>query len=211
MREVNWKQKHLKNLCLFDPPIPTVTYLFAILLSFQMYTKLFFSIFNYRTSSKERSGVCRCCDKVYASVSRLHVHIDNRYSLSYSAAHLLRIKAFFSAEPIFWDTGTIIVLSVWRITLCGMKNNNRHDIWICSFVMRWLDGTSTHFGSVQLTLSYCSWAGFLSDLSVLSAHSFASNWQLPFSIQRKKENVRIFFFFFVVTRSLRRNVPCARI
>ena len=39
----------------------------------------------------------------------------------------------------------------------------------------------------QLTYPHC-WASLLGSLSVLSAHSFASNWQLPFLTQRKGEN-----------------------
>ena len=40
----------------------------------------------------------------------------------------------------------------------------------------------------QSTYPHCSWASLLGSLPVLSAHSFASNWQLPFLNQRKGEN-----------------------
>ena len=47
---------------------------------------------------------------------------------------------------------------------------------------------SGHFGHGQLTYPHCTWATFLDNLQVLSINSFASNWQLPFSNQRKGEN-----------------------
>ena len=50
---------------------------------------------------------------------------------------------------------------------------------------------SVHFGHVQLTYPYCSWASLLVSLPVLSAHSYASNWQLPFLNQRKEMAVEI--------------------
>ena len=45
-----------------------------------------------------------------------------------------------------------------------------------------------NFGCVQLTYTHCSWASLLGSLPVLSSHSFASNWQLLFMNQRKREN-----------------------
>ena len=47
-----------------------------------------------------------------------------------------------------------------------------------------------HFERGQLPNPYCSWASLLGSLPVLSAHSFASNWQLLFLNQRKRENGR---------------------
>ena len=47
-----------------------------------------------------------------------------------------------------------------------------------------------HFGRGHLTYPHCSWASLLGILPVLGAHSFASNWQLPFLNQRKEENGR---------------------
>ena len=51
-----------------------------------------------------------------------------------------------------------------------------------------------HFGRGQLTYPHCSWASLLGSLPVLSAHSFASNWQLPFLNQRKGEDGRRNYF-----------------
>ena len=68
-------------------------------------------------------------------------------------------------------------------------------------------GPSTHFRSFwasQLTYPHCSWASLLGSLPVLSAHSFASNWQLLFLNQRKRENGRRNVF---MTKSQRKNVP----
>ena len=51
---------------------------------------------------------------------------------------------------------------------------------------------SGHFRRGQLTFPHCSWASLLGSLSVLSAHSFASDWQLPFLYQRKGESGSVF-------------------
>ena len=45
---------------------------------------------------------------------------------------------------------------------------------------------SGHFRCGQLTYPHCSWASLLCSLPVFSAHSFASNWQLPFLNQRTR-------------------------
>ena len=55
----------------------------------------------------------------------------------------------------------------------------------CFTTLRYFSG---HFGHSQLTYPNCSWASHLGSLSVLSAHSFASNWQLPFFNEWKGEN-----------------------
>ena len=68
-------------------------------------------------------------------------------------------------------------------------------------------GPSTHFrsfGHSLLAWPHCSWENLLGSLPVLSAHSFASNWQLLFLNQQKRENGRRNFF---ITRSPRKNVP----
>ena len=44
-----------------------------------------------------------------------------------------------------------------------------------------LQHLSGHFRHGQLSYPHCSWASLLRSLPALSAHSFASNWQLPFS------------------------------
>ena len=38
--------------------------------------------------------------------------------------------------------------------------------------------------NIQLTYPHCSWAGCLSGWPVLSGHTFASNWQLPYLNQQ---------------------------
>ena len=65
----------------------------------------------------------------------------------------------------------------------------------CSNLVGWLCWCFTalqhilgHFRRSQLTYPHCSWASLLGSLPVLSAHSFASNWQLSFLNQRKREN-----------------------
>ena len=67
---------------------------------------------------------------------------------------------------------------------------------------------SGHFGHSQLTYPNCSWASLLGSLPVLSAHSFASNWQLPFLNKRKGENGRRNYF---MTKLHERMLPDVRI
>ena len=50
------------------------------------------------------------------------------------------------------------------------------------------------FWARSVNLSTLSWASFLGSLPVLSACSFASNWQLPFLNQRRGENGRRNYF-----------------
>ena len=71
----------------------------------------------------------------------------------------------------------------------------------CFMALRHILG---HFGRGQLTYPHFSWASLLGSLPVLSAHSFASNWQLLFFIQWKRENGRRNVF---MTKSPRKNVP----
>ena len=61
----------------------------------------------------------------------------------------------------------------------------------CIIILRPFD--LGHFERCQLAYPHCSWASLLGRLLVLSAHSFASNWQLPFLNQRKGQNGRIIF------------------
>ena len=67
---------------------------------------------------------------------------------------------------------------------------------------------SGHFGRGQLAYKHCSWVSLLRSLPVLSAHSFASNWQLPFLNQRKGENGRKNYF---ITKLHERMLPDVRI
>ena len=65
-----------------------------------------------------------------------------------------------------------------------------------------------HFGRGQLSYPHCSWTSLLGSLQVLSAHSFANNWQLPFLKQRKGENGRKKYF---MTNLHERMLPDVRI
>ena len=73
----------------------------------------------------------------------------------------------------------------------------------CVGVLRPFDTFKGHSERGQLTYPHCSWASHLGSLPVLSAHSFVSNWQLPFWNQRKGKNGRRIFF---MTKSPRKNV-----
>ena len=78
---------------------------------------------------------------------------------------------------LYWAEGNVWGLSVgiWLLLLL---------CWC--FVALW--HFSGHFEHGQLTYPHYSWASLLGSLPVLSAHSFASNWRLPFLNQRKGEN-----------------------
>ena len=60
---------------------------------------------------------------------------------------------------------------------------------------------------VMLTYPHCSWASLHGRLPVLSAHSFASNWQLPLLNQQKGENGRRNYF---MTKFHERMLPDVR-
>ena len=76
---------------------------------------------------------------------------------------------------------------------CSWKSSLSRILLLC-WCFTALRHVSGHFRHGQLTCPQCSWASLLGSLPVLSAHSFASNWQLPFLNQRKRENGRRFFF-----------------
>ena len=61
-----------------------------------------------------------------------------------------------------------------------------------------------HFGRSQLPQPNCSWVSLLGSLPVFSAHSFASNWQLLFLNQQKREKGHRNVF---MTKSPRKSVP----
>ena len=90
-----------------------------------------------------------------------------------------------------------------------LKNKGDINYWIMNRIWSGFCFTAfqhilRHFGCGQLPLPHCSWASLLGSLPVLSAHSFASNWQLLFLNQRKRENGRQNVF---MTKSPRKNVP----
>ena len=85
----------------------------------------------------------------------------------------------------------------------GSLRINGFGFWF-DFCFTALQHILGHFERGQLPLPHCSWASLLGSLPVLSAHSFASNWQLLFLNQRKRENGRRNLF---MTKSPRKNVP----
>ena len=96
-----------------------------------------------------------------------------------------------------WIFNAIVLFFVNFFGGCGL---NCLELWgyrmrllfcWCFSALRHILG---HFGRGQLTYPHCSWANLLGSLPVFSAHSFASNWQLPFLNQRKEENGRRNYF-----------------
>ena len=83
------------------------------------------------------------------------------------------------------------------------KNGNCLSFWNSEFIFKHLSTLSccwigvwpfNTFERGQLTCPQCFWASLLGSLPVhvLSAHSFASNWQLPFLNQQERMAVEIF-------------------
>ena len=110
----------------------------------------------------------------------------------------------FSSEKVKYGRHYYFIFSK---ILYGIYGN---CVNLCHLPVYWFDFCFTalqhilgHFGRGQLPLSHCSWASLLGSLPVLSAHSFASNWQSLFLNQRKRENGRRNVF---MTMSPRKNV-----
>ena len=91
----------------------------------------------------------------------LHVNLE-QCSLN------LRMQTDSQWNPAWTARGVFFLLLCW-----------------CFTALRHFSG---HFGPGQLTYPHCSWASLLCRLLGLYAHSFASNWQLPFFNQQKGEN-----------------------
>ena len=84
-----------------------------------------------------------------------------------------------------------------QIRLTGLIKISSHCTTKTNHLSFWFDFCFTalqhilgHFERGQLPNPHCSWASLLGSLPVLSAHSFASNWQLLFLNPRKRENGR---------------------
>ena len=119
---------------------------------------------------------------------------------------------------------TEIKFEIWRVTFLNVfchweimgwtpgfsrkpettRQSTQYKVWF-DFCFTAIQHNLCHFGRGQLAYPNCSWASLLGSLPVLSAHSFASNWQLLFLNQRKWENGRRNVF---MTKSQRKNVPC---
>ena len=90
----------------------------------------------------------------------------------------------FKVDIVSTENATLSQTSLWRYMYapkCYVL------VWSDFFFMA-LQHILDHFGCGELTLPHCSWASLLGSLPVPSAHSFASNWQLLFLNQRKREN-----------------------
>ena len=99
------------------------------------------------------------------------------------AVHCIPPVAVCSVLPLLVDGAQ---------TLCSI---HLFQIASLSVILFWFDFCFTalqhilgHFGRGRLIQPHYSWASLLGSLPVLSAHNFASNWQLLFLNRRKWEN-----------------------
>ena len=87
---------------------------------------------------------------------------------------------------------------VFSITVRFLKIWTPGTKVFCSILFCWcltpLWHFSGHSGLGQLSYPQCSWASLLGSLPILSPHSFASNWQLPFLNRCHGENSRRNYF-----------------
>ena len=97
--------------------------------------------------------------------------------------------SYLDGKMMFFKKDIKYVIKCWKI------NNENKNVTSSVMLAGWLywcfmafQHILGHFGHNQLTLPHCSWASLLGSLPVLSAHSFASNWQLPLLTQRKGED-----------------------
>ena len=93
------------------------------------------------------------------------------------------------------------VFSFYRCHKADLEWHCNYWVWF-DFCFTALHQILGHFERGQLSQSHCSCASLLGSLPVLSAHSFASNWQLLFLNQRRRENGRR-----NLTKLNRKNVP----
>ena len=121
----------------------------------------------------------------------------------------------YSACSVHFATANVHPFPVWMQTIqtsirrYSGENKNHSGLagWLC-YCFTALRHILGHFERGHLAYPHCSWASLLGSLPVLSAHSFASNWQLPFLNQRKGDNGRRNFF---MTKFPRKNLPGVRI
>ena len=83
-----------------------------------------------------------------------------------------------------------LFLQLLFILVLERRARKSHNIFVVFLCRRFtaLQHILGQFGRGQLTYPHCSWASLLGSLPLLSVHSFASNWQLPFLNQLKEEN-----------------------
>ena len=107
---------------------------------------------------------------------------------------LIRVFAVRMKNHLLYWCSTPLSTNLLLLLLCWCFTTLRHILGNC--------------GRGQLTYPHSSWASLLGSLPALSAHSFASNWQLPFLNQRKEENGRRNYF---ITKLHERMLPDVRI
>ena len=118
--------------------------------------------------------------------------ILNLVHFSYFAAWSFFLNTETSACSTYGECWKFVTFHVFTILTQTCSYHFWHSFLIPVNMLCWcfmaLRHFSCHFGHSQLTYPHCSWASLLGSLPVLSAHSFASNWQLPFLNQQKEEN-----------------------
>ena len=90
---------------------------------------------------------------------------------------------------VSWSVTYVAVFSFSIEEDSKTLRDRHHLVWFvfCFMALQHIFG---HSGRSQLSLPHCLWASLLGSLPVLSAHSFACNWQLLFLNQRKRGNGR---------------------
>ena len=138
-------------------------------------------------------------------------YMDHK-AIQYSACSVHFATANFHPFPVWMQT---IKTSIRRYSGKKKKKKKKKRKEKKTFRVGWLYYCFTalryilsHFERGQLAYPHCSWASLIGSLAVLSAYSFASNWQMPFLNQRNGDNGRRIFF---MTKFPRKNVSGVRI
>ena len=103
----------------------------------------------------------------------------------------------------YYTTARRVCEILWKCETRGPKSSIFQNFDRGNLVWFLFYGPSTHFRSFQARSVTLTTLFLLGSLPVLIAHSFASNWQLLFLNQWKRENGRRIFF---VTKCPRKNV-----
>ena len=91
----------------------------------------------------------------------------------------------------FWWMNVVLGILIQCDTNFDLKYICRSVVVVVCGCFTALQHFSGHLERGQLTYPHCSWASLLGSLPVLSAHSFASNRQLPFFLISGRERMAV--------------------